>query len=48
MCKRKNLILYHTIDDYEDSRKEKYLNEAKMSNYTGNVIIPEDMEEIIL
>ena len=44
----KNLILYHTIDDYEDSRKEKYINEAKMSNYTGNVIVPEDMEEILI
>ncbi len=44
----KNLILYHTIDDYEDSRKEEYINEAKMSNYTGNIIVPEDMEEIVI
>ena len=44
----KNLILYHTIDDYKDSKKEKYIKEAKMSNYTGNVIVPEDMEEIVL
>ena len=44
----KNLILYHTIDDYKDTRKEKYINEAKMSNYKGNVIVPEDMEEIVI
>ena len=44
----KNLILYHTIDDYEESRKEKYLEEAKMCDYKGNVIVPEDMEEIVI
>lgn len=44
----KNLILHNTIDEYKESRKEKYINEAKMSNYTGNVIVPEDMEEIVI
>lgn len=44
----KNLILYHTVDDYKDTRKEKYIEEAKMCDYNGNVIVPEDMEEIII
>lgn len=44
----KNLILYHTVDNYEDTRKEQYLKEVKMCDYKGNVIVPEDMEEIIL
>ena len=43
-----NLILYHTIDQYYDNRKEKYFNEAKKNNYTGNVIVPDDLEEIII
>ena len=46
--KIKNLILYHTVDNYEDTRKEQYLKEVKMCDYKGNVIVPEDMEEIIL
>ena len=44
----KNLILYHTIDDYEDTRKEEYLKEVQMCDYKGNVIVPEDMEEIVI
>ena len=44
----KNLILYHTIDNYEETRKEKYLEEVKMCDYKGNVIVPEDMEEILI
>lgn len=44
----KNLILYHTVDDYKDSRKKEYLEEVKMCDYKGNVIVPEDMEEIQL
>lgn len=42
----KNLILYHTEDTHKN-RKELYTNEAKMY-FDNNVIVPDDMEEIIL
>jgi ribonuclease Z len=41
----KNLILYHTEDTHGDNRKELYTNEAK-SVFNGNVIVPDDLEEI--
>lgn len=42
----KNLILFHTEDTHEN-KKELYTNEAKMY-YSGNVIVPNDLDEIIL
>lgn len=44
----KNLILYHSIDEYEQTRKKEYINEAESTNYKGNVLVPDDMEEIII
>jgi len=41
----KNLILYHTEETHGDNRKELYTNEAK-SVFEGNVIVPDDLEEI--
>ncbi len=43
----KNLILYHTEDTHVDNKKELYTNEAK-AFFDNNVIVPNDMEEIIL
>lgn len=43
----KNLILYHTEDDYLDIRKEAYTKEAK-ENFSGNVFVPNDMETIAI
>lgn len=43
----KNLILYHTEDTHKDNKKELYTKEAKMY-FDNNVIVPNDMEEIIL
>lgn len=42
----KNLILFHTEDTHEN-KKELYTNEAKMY-YSGNVIVPNDLDKIIL
>lgn len=42
----KNLILYHTEDTHAN-KKELYTNEAK-EFFENNVIVPVDMEEIIL
>lgn len=42
----KNLIIYHTEDSH-DNKKELYTKEAKMY-YSRNVIIPDDLDEIIL
>ena len=42
----KNLILYHT-EDTHPNKKELYTNEAKQY-FENNVIVPIDMEEIIL
>ena len=43
-----NIIIYHTVDDYKEKRKQEFLDEAKKCDFKGNVIVPEDMEEIIL
>ena len=43
----KNLILYHTEDTHKVNKKELYTKEAKMY-FDNNVIVPNDMEEIIL
>ena len=42
----KNLILYHTEDSHVN-KKELYTKEAKMY-FNNNIIVPNDMEEIIL
>ena len=42
----KNLIIYHTEDSHEN-KKELYTKEAKMY-FDNNVIVPIDMEEIVL
>ena len=42
----KNLILYHTEDTHEN-KKELYTSEAKQY-FDNNVIVPNDLEEIIL
>lgn len=43
----KNLILYHTEESHGSDRKNLYLKEAQ-SVFNGNVIVPEDLEEIQL
>ena len=43
----KNLILWHTQENLGKNRKEKYIKEAK-ENFTGNVYVPNDLDEIIL
>ncbi len=43
----RNLILYHTEDRTLDTRRERYTAEAK-SVFSGNVIVPDDLEKIIL
>lgn len=43
----KNLILYHTEESHGDDRKQLYLEEAQ-SVFNGNVIVPNDLEEIQL
>lgn len=41
----KNLILYHTEESHSNERKELYTEEAK-SVFNGNIIVPNDLEEI--
>ncbi len=41
----KNLILYHTEETHGTNRQKLYLEEAK-SVFNGNVIVPNDLEEI--
>lgn len=41
----KNLILYHTEDSHIEDRKRLYTEEAQ-SIFNGNVIVPNDLEEI--
>lgn len=41
----KNLILYHTEDAHGSERKSLYTEEAQ-SVFKGNVIVPDDLEEI--
>ncbi len=43
----KNLVLWHTQENLGKDRKEFYIKEAK-ENFTGNVYVPNDLEEIIL
>lgn len=43
----KNLILYHTEESHGNNRKNLYTEEAK-SVFKGNVIVPDDLEEIKL
>lgn len=42
-----NLLLYHTEDDNLLDRKKRYIQEGK-DFYHGNLIVPEDLETIIL
>lgn len=41
----KNLILYHTEESHGIDRKRLYLEEAQ-SVFNGNVIVPDDLEEV--
>jgi ribonuclease Z len=43
----KNLVLYHTEDQNLEVRKEKYTAEA-VSQFSGRVFVPDDLERIIL
>lgn len=43
----KNLILYHTEETHIENRKELYLEEGK-KYFSNNLIIPDDMEEIMI
>lgn len=43
----KNLILYHTEETHGSERKALYLEEAQ-SAFRGNVLVPDDLEEIRL
>lgn len=43
----KNLVLWHTQENLGKDRKSCYIKEAK-ENFTGNVYVPNDFEEIIL
>ncbi len=43
----KNLILSHTIDSNLSKRKKEFTKDAKLY-YNGNVIVPDDLETIIL
>lgn len=42
-----NLILYHTEDSHIPGRKALYLNEGAR-HYTGNLFVPDDLEEFTL
>ncbi len=43
----KNLLLYHTEDDHLDRRRELYTREGG-AFFTGNLLVPEDLETITL
>lgn len=43
----KNLILYHTEESHGDDRKRLYLEEAQ-SVFSGNIIVPNDLDDIKL
>ena len=43
----RNLLLYHTEDKNLSERKERYTKEAQ-KHFTGNVYVPDDLEELIL
>lgn len=42
-----NLILYHTEDKNLENRRKLYTEEGRQY-YHGNLIVPEDLERIIL
>lgn len=43
----RNLILYHTEDRTLDTRRQRYTAEAK-TVFSGRVVVPDDLERIIL
>lgn len=43
----KNLVLFHTEETHLNNRKELYIKEATQY-FNGNVIVPNDLEEIVL
>jgi ribonuclease Z len=43
----RNLILYHTEDRTLDTRRQRYTAEA-MTVFSGRVVVPDDLERIIL
>ena len=43
----KNLILFHTEDETLSTRKKKYTAEAS-ANFSGNVLVPDDLEGVVL
>lgn len=43
----RNLILYHTEDRTLNTRRQRYTAEAKTA-FSGQVIVPDDLERIIL
>lgn len=45
--KVKNLILSHTVDNNLFNRKKEFMKDAKLY-YNGNIIVPDDLETIIL
>ena len=46
--KVKNLILYHTEDKNIARRKELYTEEGRAYYHCGNLMVPEDLERIVL
>ena len=45
--KVKNLLIYHTEDTHLTTRRETYTAEAKR-NFTGGVVVPDDIETVNL
>ena len=43
----RNLVLYHTEDQTLSTRREKYTAEAA-THFSGNIIVPDDLEQIEL
>ena len=43
----RNLVLYHTEDKTLATRREKYTAEAA-THFSGNIIVPDDLEQIEL
>ena len=43
----KNLILWHTLDDRIETRKERFLAEGK-EFFDGNLYVPDDLDIIDL
>ena len=44
----KNLILYHTEDKNIEHRRELYTKEGREYYHCGNLIVPEDLDRIVL